>query len=99
MVVRLHRRVAADERAEPGAVLDPHLVVAEDAGHRAVLLVADDVRQVLDEVAAARDVQDCEPRQTASTGRSRASAACRSASSARSRAGRVPLVAGCGSAP
>ena len=39
----------------------------------------------------------CEPRQTASTGMSRSSAAVSSASSARSRSGRTPFVSGCAS--
>ena len=38
-------------------------------------VVADDVREVLDEVAAARDVEELDPRQIASTGMSRSSAA------------------------
>src|SRR5919197_2240232 len=61
VVVGLHRRAVADQRAEPARGIDPHAVRREDAGRLAVLLVADHLRQVLDEVASAGDVQDLAP--------------------------------------
>ena len=57
VVVRLDRGALAEQRAEPRPLLHVDLVIGEDARRVLVLLVADDVRQVLDEVAAARDVQ------------------------------------------
>ena len=58
--MRLHRRVLAEHRAEARAVVDLHAVIGEDALHLAMLLAADDLRQMLHEVAAARDVQHLE---------------------------------------
>src|SRR5439155_8675203 len=60
VVMRLHRRAVAEDGAEPRAVVDLHAVLREDALHLAVLLATDDVRKMLDEVAAARNVQDLE---------------------------------------
>ena len=75
MVVRLHRqRAPAEQRARGAIRLDLDLVVGEDARRVLVPLVADDLRQVLDEVAAEATFSTCEPRQIASTGRSRSSA-------------------------
>src|ERR671936_443450 len=61
VVVRLHRRALADEGTQPAFRVDADSVVREDAERLAVLLVADDLRQVLDEVAAAGDVEDLAP--------------------------------------
>src|SRR5437016_5637710 len=58
MVVRLDRRALAEQLPEPASRLERDVVVREDAGRVLVLLVADDVREVLHEVAAKRDVQD-----------------------------------------
>ena len=58
MVVGLHRRAVADQRAEHAVGTDLDVVLGEDSGHDLVLVVADDLRQVLDEVAAEGDVQD-----------------------------------------
>ena len=57
VVMRLDRRALAEELAELRRRLDAHVVVGEDARRVLVPLVADDLGQVLDEVAAARDVQ------------------------------------------
>src|SRR5207245_4509024 len=56
MMVRLHRHTVADERAEPRRRVDLDVVIGEDTGHVLVLLVADDVRHVLHDIAAARHV-------------------------------------------
>src|SRR5207302_3378350 len=58
VVVGLHRRAVAEQRAEPALGIDAHAVRREDARRLAVLRVADDLRQVLDEVPAAGDVQE-----------------------------------------
>ena len=58
VVVRLHRRRATC--ADAGGRIDAHRVLGERAVDLAVLLVPDDLGQVLDEVAAARDVQHLE---------------------------------------
>src|SRR5690242_19258733 len=57
VVVRLDRRVVADQPAERRLRLDRDVVVGVLARLLLVLLVADDVRQVLDEVAAEGDIQ------------------------------------------
>ena len=44
VVVGLHRRAVADQRAEPALGGDAHAVRGEDAGRLAVLLVPDDLR-------------------------------------------------------
>ena len=56
-MMRLDRGALTEQRAEPRSLLDLDLVVGEDARRLLVLLVADDLGQVLDEVAAAGDVQ------------------------------------------
>jgi hypothetical protein len=56
-MVRLHGRSLAEQRAEAAAVLHLDLMVGEDTGGVLVLLVADDLRQVLEEIASAGDVQ------------------------------------------
>ena len=99
VVVRLDGPVA-QERRQSRALAHVDLVVGEDARRVLVLLVPHDLGQVLDEVAAARaTLSTCEPRQTASTGMSRSSAARRSASSPRSQSGRSPVVSGWASCP
>ena len=57
VVMGLHRRPVAEDagRVRLGFTV---VVVGEDAGGVLVVVVADDVRQVLDEIAAARHVQD-----------------------------------------
>src|SRR6478735_219632 len=57
MVMRLHRRVLAQQPAELRLRIDRNAVLGELARELLVLLVADDVRQVLDEVAAEGDVE------------------------------------------
>src|SRR5688572_12986992 len=57
MVVALDRRALAEQPLEAAAGLERDLVVAEDAGRVLVLLVADDLGEMLDDVAAAGDVQ------------------------------------------
>src|SRR5579862_554367 len=57
MMVRLHRHARAEQPAETGSRLELDLVVGEHPRGVLVLLVADLVGQVLDEVAAERDVQ------------------------------------------
>src|SRR5207253_2262777 len=56
MVRRFHGCAVAEHRTEPGLVLDLHAVVGEDTLHLAVLFVADDVWQMLDEIAPARSM-------------------------------------------
>src|SRR4051812_46612975 len=58
VVVGLDLAALAEQRGGARAGREAHLVVPEDAGVELVLLVADDVGEVLHEVAAARDVQD-----------------------------------------
>ena len=53
----LHRRVVAEDLGEPRSLLERDVVVGERARRVLVLVVADHVGQMLDEVAAARDVQ------------------------------------------
>ena len=99
VVVRLHRRVLAEQRAEPRAVVDLHAVLREDARHLAVLLVPDHLGQVLHEVAAARDVQHLEAaadREHRHVARERRLEQRKLAAVA---LGLVPLVSGCASAP
>ena len=61
VVARLHAVVArADDLREPRSVLHLDRVLGERAEHLAVALVTDRLRQVLDEVAAADDVQQLE---------------------------------------
>src|SRR5689334_24582047 len=57
VVARLDRDAVADDPAEAAAGLDRDLVVGELAEPLLVQLVAERVRQVLLEVAAARDVE------------------------------------------
>ena len=57
VVVRLDRRAIAEDRAEPAVALEANVVVGERPGRVLVLLVADDVGQVLNEIAAERDVE------------------------------------------
>src|SRR3954451_3412734 len=57
VVMRLDRRVVADQRAELRLGLDRDVVLGELAGQLLVLLVPDHLGQVLDEVAAESDVQ------------------------------------------
>src|SRR5207237_10909420 len=58
VMVRLHGCVRPDDGAEPALRIDPDPVRREDARRLAVPLVSDHLRQVLDEVAAAGDVQE-----------------------------------------
>jgi hypothetical protein len=58
MVMRLHRRTAAEQPSEPRASLDGHVVIRERARRVVVRLVAEDVGKMLDEIAATRDVQN-----------------------------------------
>src|SRR2546421_1878715 len=58
MVVALHRRTVAEDSLHPAAGFQLDVVIAEGARRVLVLLVTDDVRQVLNEVAAESDVQD-----------------------------------------
>src|SRR6266496_4283797 len=52
VVMRFDRRALAEKRADAAGAFEPDVVVGERAGRVLVPLVADDVRQVLDEVAA-----------------------------------------------
>src|SRR5580765_3097582 len=61
MVVRLHRLALPEQRPEPRTVLERHVVLRELSRRVLVPLVADDFRQVLDEIAAARDVEHLRP--------------------------------------
>src|SRR3954469_7465244 len=61
VMMRLHRCMVAEQRPEPRAGLNGHVMIRERAGRVLVLLVADDVRKMLHEVAAARDVQHLAP--------------------------------------
>ena len=56
VVVRLHGGMLSEQRAEPALGLDGDAVLGESPGLVLVPLVPDRLRQVLDEVAAARDV-------------------------------------------
>src|SRR6187551_717747 len=56
VVVRLHRRVVAEQRRQPAFGDELHVVVGVRARGVLVLVVADDVGQVLDEIAAEGDV-------------------------------------------
>ena len=58
MVVRLHRRVLAEQLAEARALLEHHVVIREHSGRVLVPVVPDVVREVLHEIAAGRDVED-----------------------------------------
>src|SRR5437667_5662688 len=57
VVMRLDRRAVAEQRFQLRSRLERHVVVSEGARRVLVLLVADDLREVLDEIPAARDVQ------------------------------------------
>jgi hypothetical protein len=57
VVVRLHRRVLTEQGAQAALLRDGDAVIREEARLVAVPLVADLLRQVLDEVAPARHVQ------------------------------------------
>ena len=57
MVVRLHVDLGSENTGEAASRLDLDLVLRELAGRLLVLLVPDQVRQVLDQIAAERDVQ------------------------------------------
>jgi len=57
VVVRFHRRVLTEQGADAARRLDPDVVVGELAGRVPMPLVAELVRQVLDEVASERDVE------------------------------------------
>src|SRR5437899_6675038 len=61
VMARLRRRAVAEQRSELRPELDPHGMIREGALHLAMLLVADDLRQVLHEVAAAGNVQHLDP--------------------------------------
>src|SRR5205823_3515213 len=52
VVVRLDGRALAEQAAERRAGIELHFVIGEDAGRVLVRAVADDIRQVLHEVAA-----------------------------------------------
>ena len=58
VVVALHRRAVAEDSLHSAAGFQLDVVIAEDARRVLVLLVTDDVRQVLNEIAAESDVQD-----------------------------------------
>ena len=61
VVARLHAVVAlTEDRGEPRAVLDVDRVLGEGAEPLAMALVAERLGQVLDEIAAAEDVQQLE---------------------------------------
>src|SRR5438132_8874852 len=60
VMARLRRRAVAEQRSELRPGLDSHGMVREGALHLTVLLVADDLRQMLHEVAAAGNVQHLE---------------------------------------
>src|SRR5262249_38879867 len=61
MVARLDGGLAgADKPREPGALLDLDRMLGEDTLHLAVPAVAEGLRQVLDEVTAAGDVEQLE---------------------------------------
>src|SRR6266508_361809 len=57
VMVRLDRHTLAEKRADATAALQPDVVVGKRAGRVLVLLVADHVGQVLNEVAAERHVE------------------------------------------
>src|SRR5207244_465582 len=61
VVVRLDRRSLADQASQPARRVDAHRVIGEDPERLPVLLVAHALRQVLDEVATSRDVQELAP--------------------------------------
>src|SRR4051794_5354631 len=61
VVVRLDRRVVAEQRLEPRARLERHVVVGVLTRRVLVLVVADEVGKMLDEVAAEADVQHLAP--------------------------------------
>src|SRR5215216_7579712 len=58
MVMRLDRCPVSENPTDQGFRPDTHLVVGELAGRVQMTVVAHDLGQVLDEVAAERDVQD-----------------------------------------
>jgi hypothetical protein len=58
MVMRLHRRPVSENLSDQRFRPDTHFVVGELAGRVQMTVVAHDLGQVLDEVAAERDVQD-----------------------------------------
>jgi hypothetical protein len=58
MVMRLHGCSVSEYPTDEGFRPDAHFVVGELAGRMEVAVVANDFGQVLDEVAAERDVQD-----------------------------------------
>jgi hypothetical protein len=62
---------AAEDRREAGALLDTHVVAAEAAGRRRMIRVTDQVGHVLDERAAAGDVEDLHPAADAEHGQAR----------------------------
>src|SRR5438067_2908978 len=61
VVVRLHRRVVAEQGGEARPGLERDVVIRVGAGRVLVLVVADDLGQVLHQVPAEPDVQDLAP--------------------------------------
>jgi hypothetical protein len=58
MVMRLHRRPVSENPTDQGFRPDTHFVVGELTGRMQMAVVAHDLGQVLNEVAAERDVQN-----------------------------------------
>src|SRR5438045_8776764 len=58
MVVRLHSQARAEERGKPRSLLERDVMVGECARSVLVPLASNDLRKMLHEVTAARDVQD-----------------------------------------
>ena len=86
-------RSRADRARGERARLEAALVVAEGAGHVAVAS-SERSGRCWSSVPPQATLSSCMPRQMPSTGMSRSSAACASASSKRSRSGQVPRVSG-----
>src|SRR3954453_18522585 len=61
VVMALDGCMVAEDLLDTGARLELDVVVGELTRSVFVLLVADDVREMLDEIAAQRDVQDLAP--------------------------------------
>ena len=61
MVVRLHRRLLAEQLAEASALLQHDVVIREDPRCVLVAVVTDVVGEVLHEIATRRDVEDLRP--------------------------------------
>ena len=99
VVVALDRRVLAERRAAAVLREDVDVVVGEDARRLLVPLVADDLGEVLDEVAAQRDVQHLASAADGEHGHVARERRLEERELGRSRSGRSPFVSGVASAP